>query len=276
LSEILEVVDLPKSVYYYYQNHEECQSNDQELIKEMKEIKKENPAYGYRRVTLELHNRGWKVNHKRVQRLTQEQHLQSPAYRKKNQKYNSYKGTVGKIAPNRLNRRFKTDRPYQKLTVDVTELRWGDKSTEHRCYLEPVMDLYEGEILAFNFSLHPTVDFALKPLHEALEVLPKLPYRTTVHSDQGFQYQHWSWVKELKTHHVFQSMSRKATCLDNAAMVFHLLKCETVHLNDYNSYEEVVQVVTEWIYYYNNYRIKQKLGGKSPVQYRALTTQQIA
>jgi putative transposase len=82
----------------------------------------------------------------------QEQQLQSTAYKKKTRKYNSYKGTIGKIAPNRLNRRFDTDRPYQKLTVDVTELRWRDKSPEHRCYLEPIMDLYSGEILAFNIG----------------------------------------------------------------------------------------------------------------------------
>lgn len=265
-------------MYYYHLNHKESNTSDQELIDEIKTIKKENPAYGYRRVTMELHNRGRKVNHKKVQRITQEQHLQSSAYTRKNRKYNSYKGTIGKVAPNRLNRRFKTDRPYQKLTVDVTELRWGDKSAEHRCYLEPVMDLYSGEILTFNISLHPTVEFALKPLHEALEALPNLPYRTTVHSDQGFQYQHQRWVKELKEHHIFQSMSRKATCLDNAAMesFFHLLKCETVHLHDYQSYEEVAKAALEWIYYYNNNRIKQKLGGKSPVQYRTLTTQQIA
>ena len=55
----MKVVDLPKSVYYYYQNHEDSENNDQELIQEIKTIKKENPAYGYRRVTLELHNRGW-------------------------------------------------------------------------------------------------------------------------------------------------------------------------------------------------------------------------
>ncbi len=145
----------------------------------------------------------------------QKQHLQSQAYSKHSRKYNSYKGTIGKIAPNRLHRRFKTDRPYQKLKVDVTELQWGDKSTVHSCYLEPVMDLYSGEILSFNIDLHPTVKFALKPLFEALESLPELNYRTTVHSDQGFQYQHHSWVKELKEHHVFQSMSRKAKSLQH-------------------------------------------------------------
>jgi len=112
-------------------------------------------------------------------------------------------------------------------------------------------------------------------LHEALYALPKLPYRTTVHSDQGFQYQHQSWVKELKEHHVFQSMSRKATCLDNAAMesFFHLLKCETVHQYDYQSFEEVAQAAVDWISYYNNDRIKEKLGGKSPIKYRLLTTE---
>lgn len=265
-------------MYFYYQNHQDSSERDRELIDEIKAIKNDNPAYGFRRVKLELKNRDWKVNKKRVQRVMQENNLQSQAYSKKKSKYNSYKGTVGKIAPNRLNRRFNTDRPYQKLTVDVTELRWGDKSTEHRCYLEPVMDLYSGEILSFNIDLHPTVKFALKPLHEALEALPELPYRTTVHSDQGFQYQHHSWVKELKTHHVFQSMSRKATCLDNAAMesFFHLLICETVYLNAYQSFEEVAQAATDWINYYNNFRIKQKLGGKSPVQYRLLTTEQAA
>jgi hypothetical protein len=86
--------------------------------------------------------------------------------------------------------------------------------------------------------------------------------------DQGFQYQHHSWVKELKEHHVYQSMSRKATCLDNAAMesFFHLLKSETVHLYDYQSFEEVAQAEADWISYYNNDRIKEKLGGKSPVK----------
>lgn len=263
----MKVVDLPKSVYFYYQNHQDSIQCNRELIDEIKEIKNDNPAYGYRRVTLELKNRGWKTNHKRVQRVMQEQHLQSQAYTRKSRKYNSYKGTVGKIAPNRINRRFNTDRPYQKLTVDVTELRWGDKSTEHRCYLEPVMDLYSGQILTYNIDLHPTVSFALKPLYEALEALPKLPYRTTVHSDQGFQYQHQS-----------QSMSRKATCLDNAAMesFFHLLKSETVHLYHYQSFEEVAKAAKDWISYYNNDRIKEKLGGKSPVNYRLLTTEKSA
>lgn len=160
----------------------------------------------------------------------------------------------------------------------MTELRWGDGSMAHRAYLEPIYDLYSGEVLSFNMDLHPTVAFAVKPLKEALNKLPKRPYRTTVHTDQGFQYQHPQWIRELKAQNVFQSMSRKATCLDNAAMesFFHLLKCETIYSHYYKTYEEVKIAVTEWIHYYNNQRIKEKLGGKSPVQYRILTTEKIA
>ncbi len=99
-----------------------------------------------------------------------------------------------------------------------------------------------------------------------------------MHTDQGFQYQHPQWVRELKAQNVFQSMSRKATCLDNAAMesFFHILKCETVYTHHYETYDEVKIAVTEWIHYYNNQRIKEKLGGKSPVQYRILTTEKVA
>jgi putative transposase len=273
----LKVVDLPRSDYYYYLKYS-SKNDDEDLLNEIIDIKEDNQAYGYRRVTDELHNRGNLVNHKRVQRVMQENGLQSTAYSKKTRKYNSYKGTVGKIAPNRLNRRFKTDRPYQKLTADVTELRWGDQSIAHRAYLEPIYDLYSGEVLSFNIDLHPTVAFALKPLKETLEKLPKLPYRTTVHTDQGFQYQNQLWVRELKNHRVFQSMSRKANCLDNAAMesFFHILKCETVYSHHYETYEELKTAVTAWIHYYNYQRIKTKLGGKSPVQFRTLNTEKVA
>lgn len=270
-------MDLPKSVYYYHHKRIAQRAEDPALA-EIKEIKEENPNYGYRSITDELRNRNWTVNHKRVYRLMKENHLQANAYNKKTRKYNSYKGTVGTIAPNLLKRRFETDRPYQKLTADITELRWGTKTTAERAYFQPIYDLYSGEVLSFNLGLHPTVDFAVKPLREALDKLPQLPYRTTVHTDQGFQYQNRKWVAELKGRRVFQSMSRKGNCLDNAAMesFFHILKTETVHSHHYTSYEEMAAAVVAWIAYYNHKRIKRKLGGKSPVQYRILTTEQAA
>lgn len=123
-----------------------------------------------------------------------------------------------------------------------------------------------------------TVAFALKPLHEALEGLPEHHYRTYVHTDQGFQYQSYAWRKELKSHRVCQSMSRKATCLDNAQMesFFHIMKAETVSAHDYQTQEELERAMREWIKYYNKSRIKEKLGGLSPIDYRISTTKQVA
>ncbi|MCB5223347.1 IS3 family transposase, partial [Lactiplantibacillus pentosus] len=134
----------------------------------MDEIRQQDPKYtrkyGYRRITGALHDTyGFKINHKRVLRIMREQDWLCGAFNRQKRKYNSYKGTVGVIAPNRLKRRFKTDRPYQKLVTDVSEFRYGNQSQNERVYLEPVLDLFNGEVLAFNISDHPTVEFALKP-----------------------------------------------------------------------------------------------------------------
>jgi len=110
-----------------------------------------------------------------------------------------------------------------------------------RAYFTAYIDVYSGEILTWNIDLHPTVEFVTKPLDELLQNRPELNYRMTIHSDQGFQYQNYEYVSRLKTNHVFQSMSRKETCLDNAMAesIFHILKVGTVHNNHYQSYDEL-------------------------------------
>lgn len=228
-------------------------------------------------MTEALKNIGFKVNHKKVLRIMQENNWLCRLFNRKTRKYNSYKGSVGKVARNLVNRRFFTDRPYQKLVTDVSEFRYGRESSKEILYLAPVMDLYSGEILAFNISEHPTVEFTIKPLREALESIPELKYRTTVHSDQGFQYQHKSWKLVLKDHHVFQSMSRKATCLDNASMesFFHIMKVEMMDEN-YNDKSDLIHAMKEWIEFYNNRRIKEGLNGMSPVKYRQETALKVA
>nr|WP_241654670.1 IS3 family transposase [Sporolactobacillus shoreae] len=280
LTHILQVVPLPKSIYYYQHNQlqHSQHENDDRITAEIMNVKHDHPAYGYRRVTLALQRHHILVNHKKVQHIMSAEGLQSTAYTQRIRKYNSYKGMVGKVAKNHLKRRFMTDRPYQKLVSDISEFRWGHQTTNERLYLEPVMDLYSDEILSFNISDHPTVAFALKPLHEALERLPEHHYRTYVHTDQGFQYQNYLWRKELKSHHVCQSMSRKATCLDNAQMesFFHLMKAETVASHHYQTSEELEAAMRVWMKYYNECRIKEKLGGQSPIDYRISTTEQAA
>lgn len=164
------------------------------------------------------------------------------AFNRRTKKYNSYRGTVGKVTHNLLNRRFKTDRPLQKVVTDVTELRWGNQTTEERAYFTAYIDLYNREILEWDINRRPTVNFVTRPLERLVLNRPTLSYRMTIHSDQGFQYQNFRYIDILKQHRVFQSMSRKATCLDNAVAesIFHIIKVGTVHNHQYHSYKELV------------------------------------
>lgn len=188
-------------------------------------------------------------------------------------RYKSYKGTVGKVAKNRLNRHFHTTYFLQKLVTDVTEFKC---TNNEKLYLSPIMDLYNGEILGFSMSKRPTLDFVIDSLKQALPIIQEhAQYRTTIHSDQGWHYQHHLWVKALKRNKIFQSMSRKATCADNAAMenFFGFLKQEMYYGEELISYEALKKKIEKYIDYYNNDRIKQKLAGMSPVKYRTQASQ---
>lgn len=106
--------------------------------------------YGYRRVTDELHNRGFGLNHKTVQRLMKELGL---ICRVRMKKYRSYKGEQGKAADNKLNREFRAEKPNQKWVTDVTEFRlFGQK-----LYLSPILDLCSGDIVTYTISDTPNL-----------------------------------------------------------------------------------------------------------------------
>ncbi|MEE6680353.1 IS3 family transposase [Pediococcus pentosaceus] len=140
---------------FYYQAHRHEAKDNQELLQVIKDIKQQNPGYGYRPVTDELHHRGIKANHKRASRLMRENGLSSLMYNRQTRKYDSSIGPQGKKAMNRLNRRFNTDRPYQKMVTDVSEYRYGNMSQDKRVYLSPIKDLCSGEIVSYNISDHP-------------------------------------------------------------------------------------------------------------------------
>jgi len=253
----------------------EYHSDSSTLVDEIRVISKANPDYGYRTITAALRNQGRIINHKAVLRLMRENGLLCHAFDRRTKKYNSYRGTVGMIAHNRLHRRFKTDRPFQKVVTDVTEIRWGKQSINERAYFTAYIDLYNGEILEWAIDRRPTVDFVTRPLERLVKQRPTLSYRMTVHSDQGFQYQNCRFINILKQAQIFQSMSRKATCLDNAVAesIFHILKVGTVHNHHYETYDALKIAVTNYVDYYNHRRIKTKLAGMSPVKYREHTSQ---
>ena len=138
-----------------------------------------------------------------------------------------------------------------------------------KMYLSPILDMYNGEIIRYEISGRPVLGQVLRMLDNAFA---KIPDDTNLifHSDQGWQYQHKTYQKRLKDKGIRQSMSRKGNCLDNAIMenFFGLLKSELLYLREFDSMEEFRIELERYIDYYNNKRIKAKLKGLSPVQYR--------
>ena len=264
---LIDIAKIPRSTYYYYRKQFDSPKPDKyaAVKAEIRRIYDESKGrYGYRRITKELKNT-FVINHKTVQRLMRKMGI---FCRVRMHKYNSYKGDVGKIAPNLLERNFKADKPNQKWVTDVTEFAlFGIK-----LYLSPIIDLYNGEVVAYNLSRHPNLAQTTDMLEKAFA---KIPDNTNLilHSDQGWQYQHFGYRQRLEKRNIIQSMSRKGNCLDNAMAenFFGIMKSELLYAEKFESAEAFIKALDEYIEYYNNKRIKSRLNGKSPVQYRTLS-----
>ncbi|EFY02210.1 IS3-Spn1, transposase [Streptococcus dysgalactiae subsp. dysgalactiae ATCC 27957] len=222
--------------------------------------------YGYRRIHLELKNRGYKVNHKKVQRLMTELGLKARIRAKR--RYNSYKGEVGKKADNLIKRQFKATQPLKKCYTDATE--FSIPASDQKLYLSPVLDGFNSEIIAYHLSTSPNLQQLKTMLSEAF---PEQTYQGTIlHSDQGWQYQHTYYHHFLEEHGMRPSMSRKGNSLDNGMMesFFGTLKTEMFYgfEKEFTSLETLKTAISEYINYYNTKRIKLTLKGLSPVQYR--------
>jgi transposase InsO family protein len=261
LKSLLEVSEIPRSTYYYLLKNKP--DKDAKIKDEIERIYHEHKGrYGYRRITLALRNEGLAINHKKVQRLMDVLGLKSMVRIKK---YRSYKGQVGKIAPNILNRNFHASKPNQKWVTDLTEFTLFGR----KLYLSPILDLYNGEIVSYTVQERPTQNMVQEML-EKIEPIMRKNKGLLFHSDQGFHYQSWRYQEFLRDTAAVQSMSRKGNCLDNSPMenFFGLLKSELLYLQKFDSYEHFVEELHEYIRYYNHDRIKGKLKGMTPVKYR--------
>ena len=160
---------MTKSTYYFEINKEDVVSErNQELLEEIKSIFEENKRrYGVRRVHQELINRGYTVNHKRVQRLMNEAEL---VVKRPKEKYHSYKGEVGKIAENIIERNFSTTVPLQKWTTDGSQFNfsWG------KCYISPVLNMNTNEIISYDLSMSPNLEQIERMLNKAFEKFPSV------------------------------------------------------------------------------------------------------
>jgi len=259
----------------YWQKRFDRINPNKELEDKILEIHEINKDYGYRRIYGELRKQGLLVNKKKVQRILQKHNLQVTSFTKKSRKYRSYKGKIGKVASNRIRRRFDTKIPHQKITTDTTEFKYYEvdvkgRMTIKKLYLDPFMDMCNREILSYGISQQPSAVNIMGALKQAIEITVDCPYRRTFHSDQGWAYQMKAYVHTLKENKIFQSMSRKGNCLDNSIMenFFGIMKQEMYYGNVYYSFDELKEAIEKYIKYYNERRIKQKLGWMSPVEYR--------
>jgi len=265
LSALLDIVKMPKSVFYYHR----CQFEVKDKYADLKQrittlYHKHKGRYGYRRITQALKQLECHHNHKLIAKLMRDMKMRSKIRRKK---YRSYKGQQGKIAKNYLQRQFDADGPNKRWLTDITEFKVGDD----KLYVSPILDCYNNEIVSYTLSRRPTYDLVSLMLDKALNKIKTCRDNSLMlHSDQGWHYQMKPFRQVLKQRGIKQSMSRKGNCLDNALMegFFGTLKCETIYIDTPQSIEQLEQQIHEYMHYYNNERIQLKLKGLSPVQFR--------
>lgn len=275
---MLGYLKISKSTYFY--NIKDMDEKDKDAIikQQITDIYNENLGrYGYRRITLVIRKRT-KVNHKRVARIMHELGLYGIQLRAK---YKSYKGEVGKVCKNLLLdkevdenkhrtkyiQNFTTTGNNQKWTTDVSEFHIA----AGKLYLSPILDMNNGEIISFDISTHPDFKQTMNMLKQAFKKHSNLK-GLIFHSDQGWQYQMAAYRKLLESKGIRQSMSRKGNCLDNGIMenFFGIMKNEMFHGHEYEftSLEQLKEAMIKYIDYYNNKRIKEKLKGMTPIEYR--------
>jgi len=264
LNHLLKLVCLARSTYYYQLKAMGVADRFVSVKASIQSLQDEHKGrYGYRRMTTALRNGGHLINSKAVRRLMGELSLKCTVRPKK---YRSYRGPMGEASPNTLARQFEAEQPNQKWVTDITEF----KVAGEKLYLSPVLDLYNGEIVAYQTATRPRYALVGDMLEQALKRLPE-EAKPMLHSDQGWHYRYPRYRERLEKAGLKQSMSRRGNCLDNATMesFFGTLKSEFYYRERFDSVAQLQAGLDDYIHYYNHKRIKMKLGGLSPVAYRA-------
>lgn len=256
-----------RSTFYYHLHKSKLSDKYAREKEEIKKIYHEHKGrYGYRRITTEMKILGYSINHKTVLKLMNVCGIKCMV---RLRKYRSYKGEVGRVAPNLLKRNFKANGPNKKWVTDLTEFSLFGK----KLYLSPIMDLYNREIISYNISERATSHQTMNMLENAIKLIPDNS-NLIIHSDQGWQYQMKGFQHKLKEKGIKQSTSRKGNCLDNAVIenFFGILKSELLYLQEFTSMDHFRKELEKYIEYYNNRRIKPLLNNMSPVMFRINNT----
>ena len=269
---LLEIAKMSRGSYLYQLQKAPSKYLDIVYSEQIAAIKKihsdSKERYGYRRVMYALRNQGVYLNHKTVHKLMH--HLQlHGANPKAYKKYNSYKGPIGKIAPNILNREFNPSMPMTSFATDITEFAIA----EGKLYLSPIIDMCTNEIVAYDIARRATFEQIDRMLNRFGNVLKKYNVsKALVHSDQGWQYQNIRYSNWLKEHNLVQSMSRKATTHDNIMIeiFFGRMKVEMFYGKEktFKDLKDLEKAIKDYINWYNSDRFCKKLKGMPPINFR--------
>ena len=267
LGRLLECAGMARSSYYYALSHP-ARPTRPELRDAVAEIfSRTANGCGHRQVAMCLRAElGARIAYKTVLKMMREMGVRCGIRRETDyHRYNSYRGVVGETFENVIGRDFAADGPWQKMGTDVTEFKqpWG------KAYFAPVYDFGSKDIVAWSTSTSPNMAQQAELLDQ---LLAKMPEGATpvLHSDMGWQYQMPAYRLALERMGIAQSMSRKGNCLDNAKAenFFSMVKTELYYDwegDDPDIFERDLEKYIDW---YNNVRIKRRLDGSSPVEYR--------
>ena len=253
LSNLCAALAISRRTYYKYRDREDPDYDDYLLIKEI--FDKSKGTYGYRRVKEDLWiKHGVRLNHKKVARIMKKYNLKPEYIRRLRPNY-SGKRLEENIQPNLVKRQFKTKGLNQIWCTDITYLIWGNK----RAYLSTIIDLYDRHVVAYQISKFNDISLVINTLNKALEI-EKDVHGLIIHSDQGFQYTSHQYKAICASKGILISMSRKGTPIDDSPMEsWHgILKKETLYNNNITSLEHYIQLVEEWISFYNSTRLKNR------------------
>lgn len=251
------VLNINLKTYYKYRNKEDPDYYDYLIIKEIFDDSK--GTYGYRRIVEGLLQKyGVVMNGKKVLRIMKKYNLMAEYIRKAKKKHKNER-IEENIKPNLLKRNFTTDAPNKVWDTDVTYLIF--KGT--RAYLSTIIDLYDRHVVAYKISRHNDNKLVIDTLNEAI-AKEKDVHELILHSDQGFQYTSNEYKAICESNGITISMARKGTPIDDSPIEsWHsLLKKETLYNNNITSLQEYIQLVEEWILFYNTKRLKSKVKKK--------------
>ncbi len=274
---LCKVFRLNRSSYYKWLHSKEGARNqeNEHILSEMRRIHAEhNRTYGYRRLADEYNiGHGTHYSYKRFYRLAHEYRILSVIRRKRPQWHRS---TPEITAENILNREFRADRTANSVWLtDVTEMKYFSthrKDTE-KLYLSAIFDLRTRDIVAHTVSERNDNALVLRNFELARNKYPDA--RPMLHSDRGFQYTSKEFRRRLDEAGMRQSMSRVGHCIDNGPMegFWGILKSEMYYLRKFESKEQLIRAIDNYIDYYNNRRRQHNLGCLPPAEYRMVLEQ---